>query len=138
MQTFLIITGIFILLLSIYIYNIKLKLKKISHTTDHPKIITLTDQNFKHQVKDKLILIDFWANWCMPCRMMIPVLNDLANEIDDNTCIGKINVEEHQQLAQKFNIRNIPTLLLLKNGKEINRYTGVKSKDFLLKQIKNH
>jgi thioredoxin 1 len=70
--------------------------------------------------------------------MMAPVLNEVADELSGNSHIGKVNIEEYQSLAQKFQVRNIPTLILLKNGKEINRFVGVKSKDFLLEQIQKY
>lgn len=102
---------------------------------DHENIITLTDKNFQQQTKNKIILIDFWASWCAPCRMMAPVLNDVAKELKGNTHVGKVNIEQYQSLAQRFGVRSIPTLILLKNGVEVNRFVGIKSKDFLLEQI---
>jgi len=69
---------------------------------------------------------------------MAPVLNEVADELSGNSHIGKVNIEEYQSLAQKFQVRNIPTLILLKNGKEINRFVGMKSKDFLLEQIQKY
>jgi len=70
--------------------------------------------------------------------MMAPVLNEVADELSGNTHIGKVNIEEYQSLAQRFLVRNIPTLILMKNGKEINRFVGIKSKDFLLEQIQKY
>jgi thioredoxin 1 len=102
---------------------------------DHENVLTLTDKNFQQQTKNKVVLVDFWATWCAPCRMMAPVLNDVASELTGNSLVGKINIEEHQALAQKFKVRSIPTLILFKNGTEINRFVGIKSKDFLLKEI---
>ncbi len=73
----------------------------------------------------------------MPCKMMAPVLNQVAENVQGPARVAKVNVEEYQNLAGKFKVRSIPTLLLLKDGKEVNRFVGVKSKDFLLKQIRN-
>jgi thioredoxin 1 len=113
-------------------------MKNIPLVADNEMILTLTDKNFQHQTKNKLVLIDFWASWCAPCRMMAPVLNEVATELDGDSHLGKVNIEQYQSLAQKFQVRNIPTLILLKNGVEINRFIGIKSKEFLLQQIKNY
>ena len=111
------------------------RMKNIPVVEDHRNILTLTDKNFQHQTKNRLILVDFWASWCAPCRMMAPVLNDVADELNGNSHVGKVNIEQYQSLAQKFQVRNIPTLILLKNGKEVDRFVGIKNKDFLLQQI---
>jgi thioredoxin 1 len=136
MQNTLIIIGIIIsVLVTLYIFA-RLKMKNIPTVTDSDKILTLTDKNFQHQTKNKLVLVDFWASWCAPCRMMAPVLNEVADELSGNSHVGKVNIEQYQSLAQKFKVRNIPTMILFKNGTEINRIVGVKSKDFLLEQIR--
>src|ERR1035437_398568 len=111
------------------------QMKNIPAVADSEMILTLTDKNFQHQTKNKLVLVDFWASWCVPCRMMAPVLNEIATELSGNSLVGKVNVEQYQSLAQKFKVRGIPTLILFKNGAEVNRFVGVKSKDFLLQQI---
>jgi thioredoxin 1 len=138
MQTTLIITGIIISILAALFLFARYRMKNIPVVADNVKILTLTDKNFQHQTKNKLVLVDFWARWCAPCRMMAPVLNEVADELSGNSHIGKVNIEEYQSLAHKFQVRNIPTLILLKNGKEINRFVGVKSKDFLLEQIQKY
>jgi thioredoxin 1 len=136
MQTTLIITGTIISILAALFLFARYKMKNIPVVADNDKILTLTDKNFQHQTKNKLVLVDFWASWCAPCRMMAPVLNDIADELAGNSHVGKVNIEQYQSLAQKFQVRNIPTLILIKNGQEINRFVGIKSKEFLLQQIK--
>jgi len=110
-------------------------MKNIPVVADNENILTLTDKNFQHQTKNKLVLVDFWASWCAPCRMMAPVLNEVASELSGSSHVGKVNIEQYQSLAQKFQVRNIPTMILLKNGREIDRFVGVKNKEFLLQQI---
>jgi thioredoxin 1 len=135
MQTTLLIIG-FIAAMFVTVYILaRQKMKNIPVVEDHEKILTLTDKNFQHQTKNRLVLVDFWASWCAPCRMMAPVLNDVAGELKGNSYVGKVNIEHYQSLAQKFQVRNIPTMILFKDGKEINRIVGVKNREFLLLQI---
>jgi thioredoxin 1 len=114
------------------------KIKNTPMVDDHENILTLTDKNFKQQTKNRLVLVDFWAGWCAPCRLMAPTLNEVAAELKDEAYVGKVNIEQYQSMAQIHKVRNIPTLILFKNGKEIKRYVGVKGKDFLMKEIKNN
>ena len=135
MSTTMIIAVIIIAFLGTMYILARVKMKNIPVVADSDKILTLTDKNFQHQTKNKLVLVDFWASWCAPCRMMAPVLNDVATELNGNSHVGKVNIEQYQSLAQKFQVRNIPTMILFKNGREINRFVGVKNKEFLLQQI---
>ena len=135
MQTALIITGLVIALFAFMVLRARARMKNIPLVNDHDKIITLTDKNFQNQTKNKVVLVDFWAAWCGPCRMMAPVLNEIAGELKGSSYVGKVNVEQYQSLAQKFKIRGIPTMVLFKNGVEVNRFVGVKSKEYLIKQI---
>jgi thioredoxin 1 len=136
MQTILIVTGVLIVAFFVFRFIAMAKIKNTPMVADHAKILNLTDKNFQQQTKNKVVLVDFWAAWCAPCRMMAPVLNDVASELTGNSLVGKINIEQQQALAQKFKVRSIPTLVLFKNGTEINRFVGIKSKDFLIQQIK--
>lgn len=136
MQTILIILAVVLgafVLLNIYA---RAKMKNTPKVADSERIITLTDKNFNQQTKGKMVLVDFWAEWCAPCKMMSPILNDVANELPNGKHVGKVNIETYQSMAQRFNVRNIPTLILFKDGKEIDRFVGVKTKDFLLKAMK--
>jgi thioredoxin 1 len=137
MDTALIITGIVIAIFIFMVLRTKARMKNIPLVKDHEKILTLTDKNFQNQTKNKVVLVDFWAAWCGPCRMMAPVLNEIAGELKGNSYIGKVNVEQYQSLSQKFKVRGIPTMVLFKNGVEVNRFVGVKSKEYLIKQIQS-
>ena len=112
------------------------KMKKTPVVEDNGKIKKLTDQNFEHQIKGGVMLVDFWATWCMPCKMMAPVLNNLSEDLTGNASVGKLDVDQNQAASAKYGVRSIPTLVLFKNGKEINRFVGVKTKVFLLKEIR--
>lgn len=135
MNTVLIILGALLLVFAVLYLAARSKMKNIPVVEDSEKILTLTDKNFQHQTKNRIVLVDFWAGWCVPCRMMAPVLNDLAGDLNGDAFVGKIDVEQYQGLANKFKIRNIPTMVLFKNGKEVERFVGIKTKDFLIKQI---
>jgi len=119
----------------IYLYLAARRIKNMPEMPESGNLVNLNPGNFQQQTRSGVALIDFWASWCMPCKMMAPILNEVADEIGDKAKICKVNVEDHQQLSSKFSVRNIPTLILLKNGKEVERFVGVKTKDFLIKQI---
>jgi len=135
MRTTVIITGIVLVIFGALYLIARLKVKNLPAVENHEKIITLTDKNFQHQTKNNVMLVDFWAEWCPPCKMMAPVLNDVAAELTGNAYVGKVDVDQYQLLAQQYQVRNIPTMILYKNGKEIERFVGIKSKAFLVQQI---
>ncbi|MEA4917223.1 thioredoxin [Proteiniphilum sp.] len=137
MKIALIILGVLVLAFIILMYRLQAKMKKTPMVADHKEILTLTPKNFQQQIKGKTVLIDFWAAWCGPCRMMAPVLNEVTAELTGNERVGKVDIEQHQSLAVKYNVRSIPTMILFKNGVEADRFVGIKTKGFLLKQIRN-
>jgi len=135
MQTTLIVIGVVIVAVFIFRTIAMAKMKKTPMVADHEKVLTLTEQNFQQKTKGKVVLVDFCASWCAPCRMMAPVLNDVATELKGNSHVGKVDIQQYQSLANQFKVRSIPTMILLKNGTEINRFVGIKSKEFLLKEM---
>lgn len=96
----------------------------------------ITKDNFEAEVlnSDKPVLVDFWAAWCGPCQMLLPVVEGLAEEVTDAK-ICKVNVDEQPELAEKFKVMTIPTLVVIKDGKEVRRSVGVKPKDQILDLI---
>ena len=101
-------------------------------------VINLNEKNFEEEVvkSDKVVLIDFWASWCGPCRMMSPVIDQIAEEMGDSAKVCKINIDEQQNLAVKYNVMSIPTFVVLKNGKEVGRTVGVQDKQEIIKMLK--
>ena len=101
------------------------------------KLLHLTDEQFKEITgqKEKAVLVDFYADWCMPCRMQGPIVEKIANENDD-IIVGKINVDEYDEAARKYNVQSIPTILIFKNGELVKTFIGVTRKESLLSYLK--
>ena len=96
-----------------------------------------TDANFDQEVlkSDKPVLVDFWAEWCGPCRMMSPTVEAIAAEYGERAKVGKLNVDENPMMAARFNLRSIPTLLLFKEGREADRIVGVQPKSEISRRL---
>jgi thioredoxin 1 len=101
------------------------------------KYIELTDENFESTVNNGVSLVDFWAPWCGPCRMIAPVIDELAGEFEGRANICKVNTDEQQDLATKYGIRSIPTILIMKDGEMVDQVVGASSKQALADKI-NH
>lgn len=101
-------------------------------------VVNLNEKNFEEEVlkSDKTILIDFWASWCGPCKMMSPVVDEIAEEMNGTVKVCKINIDEEQNLAVKYNVMSIPTFVAIKAGKEIGRTIGVQDKEEIKKLLK--
>ena len=93
--------------------------------------LEITDANFEEVVlkSSKPVLVDFWAEWCGPCRMLGPIIEELSSDYDGKAVIGKVDVDSNQQYAAQFGVRNIPTVLIFKNGELVNRQVGVSQKN---------
>jgi len=102
------------------------------------KYIELTNENFEATIKEGVSLVDFWAPWCGPCRMIAPVIEELAEDFDGKANICKVNTDEQQEIAGKYGIRSIPTILFFKDGEMVDQMVGAASKDVFADKINSH
>ena len=98
--------------------------------------VVITKENFENEVikSDKPVLIDFWASWCGPCRMVSPIIDEIADERTDIK-VGKVNVDDQQELAAQFNVMSIPTIVVVKDGKAVNQSVGARPKEDILAML---
>ena len=101
-------------------------------------IINATDKDFAENVKEGVVLVDFWAPWCGPCKMIAPVLEELDGEIEGKATIVKVDVDDNQATAAKFSVMSIPTLLLFKDGEVVEKVVGFQPKEALAELIEKH
>ena len=99
----------------------------------------ITDSNFEEVTStDKLVVVDMWAPWCGPCRMVGPIIENISEELNDVAVVGKCNVDENSETSLKFGIRSIPTVLLIKNGVVVDKLVGALSKESYMEKINQH
>ncbi|MBE0650559.1 MAG: thioredoxin [Bacteroidales bacterium] len=131
---------ILVALLAIWLaYSFYKRYKLISSGSGKPeseKLTILTDATFKKQISKGVSLVDFWADWCTPCKIQGPVVSELADEMNDKAKICKLDVQHNQRIPGELGIRNIPTIMIFKDGKMVNKFVGVKTKSVLLKGLK--
>jgi len=105
---------------------------------DTTKPVHLNYPNFDKVVGNAMVLVDFWAEWCGPCKAQDPVLEEVAAEMDGKVLIGKVNVDDNRTLANKYGIMNIPTMILFRNGVKLHHFVGLQSKDRIVNILKKH
>ena len=128
---------IIVLLLVVSFYKRYKMIKNMDSTAvDSTNLIILNDAVFKKQIKTGVTLIDFWAPWCMPCKIQGPIVSEVADEAVGKAAICKLNIDENKKTAAELGIRSIPTILIFKDGKVVDKFVGVKSKSVLLKAVK--
>ncbi len=133
-------TVVIIFVLSIFLLGLRnyKRIKKAENVETATEIAVLNDGNFNRNISKGVVLVDFWADWCMPCKVIQPTLNELAiHYADKGVTIAKVEVEKNRKVSTKYNIRALPTLILFKDGKEIERFQGIKSTRYLMKKIES-
>lgn len=112
---------------------------KINNEKAHNKPIVLTDYNFTESVKNhRVLIVDFWASWCGPCKMVSPVIDQLSAELAGKAVFGKINVDDNPRVSSAFGIQSIPTIIIFKNAQAIDRVIGAMTKTQLISKISPH
>ena len=101
-------------------------------------VLKIGEENFEKEVlkSEGKVLLDFYADWCMPCKMMSPIIDEIAEELQGKIKVGKINVDNNQELAMKYDVMSIPTIMIFENGTLLKTFIGVTDKDDLLEQLK--
>ena len=97
--------------------------------------LNLNKDNFEQSISNGVALVDFWAEWCGPCKMQLPIIEEFSSEMDGKATVGKVNVDEELELAQSFGIQSIPTLILFKDGKPVKKLVGLHSKESLYEEV---
>lgn len=133
-----ILGGILIIYILYSIISFKRKIKNYDPKQDSNKIIHLNDNTFNNKIKKGVSLVDFWAEWCQPCKIQGPIVSNIADEIEDKANICKLDVQKNKKIAAKLGIKNIPTIIIFKNGKEVDRLVGLKTKSALKKALQKY
>jgi len=131
-----VLLGVLIVMFVWAFYKRYRSLKNYNPEDDSDKLVILNDANFKSTISKGVTLVDFWAEWCTPCKIQGPIVSEVAEEMADQAKIAKLDVQNNQNSAKTLGIRNIPTIIVFKDGKVFQKFVGVKTKSVLLKAVK--
>jgi len=126
-----------VIVIGYILYNF-LKVRKNMNKPPSEKLIILSDDNFENTIKSGVTLVDFWAPWCGPCKVQGPIINEVADELNGKANICKLDIDKNQKTAQKYGIQSIPTILIFKDGKPVDKLVGVKPKRNLINALQSH
>jgi thioredoxin 1 len=101
-------------------------------------VLTLTGNNFSEETSTGVVMVDFWATWCMPCKAMAPIIDEIANQTKGKVKIGKVDVDANGDLANRFNVQGIPNIIIFKNGVPVENLVGIQSKETLIQALEKH
>lgn len=123
-----------VIIISLIVFNNITFAQKADKKADS-KVLTITDNDFDKTIKKGITMVDFWAVWCGPCRRQGPIVEEIANEVGKKYKIGKLDVDNNKVSSNAYNVRNIPTLIIFKDGKEVKRLVGLQDKQTLLNEL---
>lgn len=123
-----------VIIVSLIVFNNITYAQKSDKKADS-KVLTITDNDFDKTIKKGITMVDFWAVWCGPCRRQGPIVEEIANEVGKKYKIGKLDVDNNKVSSNAYNVRNIPTLIIFKDGKEVKRLVGLQDKQTLLNEL---
>lgn len=132
------IIGILAVFIGVSVITFRKRMNSYDQKQDSDKIVILNDNTFQHKIAGTVALVDFWAEWCQPCKIQGPIVSSLADEMHEIAKICKLDVEKNKKIAGKHGIRNIPTIIIFKNGKEVERLVGLKTKAVLKKSLQKY
>lgn len=137
---FIIIAVVILIIAAFVVFSLIYRKKLLNYDTknDSKKIILLNDNTFYNKISGSVAIVDFWAEWCQPCKLQAPIISELAEEMSDKVKVCKIDVEKNKIVASKLGIKSIPTIVIFKNGKEKERFVGVKTKQVLKKSLEQY
>lgn len=121
-----------------YIFYTFIKTRKRMNRPASENTIILSDDNFEKTIKSGVSLVDFWAAWCGPCKVQGPIVDEVADEIGDKANICKLDIDHNQKTARMLGIQSIPTTMIFKNGKAVQKFVGVKPRQVLIKALNSH
>lgn len=121
-------------------YNLDTRICSLNFITNEMGDLAFNDSNFEQEVlkSENLVMVDFWAVWCFPCKMLSPIIEEIAQENKELVKVGKVNVDESPNVSAKYQIMSIPTVMLFKGGEVVETFVGVQPKDAYVEAIKKH
>jgi thioredoxin 1 len=125
-------------MISLFYYFCRVKTESKNSNMDTSEILHINMPTFDKVINSGLVLVDFWAEWCQPCKLQDPYLAEVAKETPDSIIVAKINVDDNRYIARQQGVRNIPTMILYDHGKPVERLVGVQSKEMIMRAINKH